>query len=258
MAKIKFATFVISCCLVAGIVPTATGQLVIGSTGVNRTNYERGIRYKGEPFGWIANGCAADDFSGVIVYGDSANQVPMKHNAQPVPSGPQVPVGRYVVSNDDHIYWQVGNFTIHTEARIHCYGSGGGTGTYPTDTAITVYERIPVYSLETVVISTPTRAANVIPSAARSSKPRTVGDSVNFILTLTAPAPPSDTRVRIIIDRPDLFVDPPAEVIVPAGRTQQNFFLEFRGEMPPGSEAYVAAVTVGDPTHMLKIKYRGQ
>lgn len=250
------ATLVLLSWIMVGLIASAGAQ--VGSTGVNRTSYERGIRYRGEPFGWIATTCPADDFSGVIVYGDSPNHVTMKHNAKPVPPGPHVPAGKYIVSNDDHVYWEVGTYTIVTEARIHCLGTSPGTGRYPTNTTANVYDRIPVHSLEFVVVGAPPTASKRVSTRPTDQQERFQSDIVTFMLTLTAPAPPSDTRVRIIVDRPELFVNLPEYVRVRAGRIQETFFLELRGDVDPGTEAYVSAVTVGEPTRLLKVQFRGQ
>jgi hypothetical protein len=200
-----------------------------------RRDYEAGVRYEDAPVATASSPCLADDWSVVLDWGDEEGaRPPSRRDAPQVPCGGSgcVPKGGPYRLWTDHVYKKAGKYPVRIEPRIHCFGTHGGAVPYPAGFAAAVYGRIP---LARITLS---------PSSA------VPGDSVVLRIQLTAPAPPSGTRVYLV-SSPGNFPEIPAFVDVPAMATEQAVRLVVAGA--PGS-ASISARTVPDVTLRRSLK----
>jgi hypothetical protein len=203
-------------------------------TRLLRHHFEVGVRYDDAAVAVTGSHCLADDWSVVFDWGDGSGfQTPTKRDVSQVPCANSgcVPPGSSYTLWTAHVFDRAGRFATRIEPRIHCVGAHGGAVPYPAAFEVSVYGRIPVHAMQL-------GRANL-----------RVGESTELRIQLTAPAPPSGTRV-FLRRGPEALreaIELPAFVDVPHHATDQKVELVARG---PAAQVWIEVSTM--PTSRIK------
>lgn len=218
--------------------------LVIGMSGMqaepqqhsltlSRVNFEVAVRY--EAVANVTIGCVAKDFNATADWGDGTPSEILSYNPRRGP-GEVIPPGTYPVFST-HRYTGSGRYTVTTTLWVRCSGAAESARSQQKSD-VQIFDRVPLATFTT------------------SHKAVSRGGMIELHLTLASPAPPSQTRILIDTDSPEVLLGHPFPRFIDFPANSDHFVLRAttRRQARPGRVSFTATSVNGIRTVAVELQ----